>query len=208
MRETSSVDESRGVSGIVLAGGSSSRLGRNKALIAVQGQPLIRRVTDRLCPVVDEVLLVTNTPGLYAFLDLPMVGDIYPGVGALGGLHAGLAAMHSPYGLVVGCDMPFLNADLLDYLISLRDGYEVVIPRVGSFYEPLHAVYSARCLPLIERQIRAGQRRVLGACMGARVRYVDRAEIARYDAQQLSFFNINSPQDLERTEQLLKRDSP
>ena len=127
-----------------------------------------------------------------------MTGDVYQRVGTLAGLHAGLKAIHSAYGLVVGCDMPFLNPALLRYLVSRRMGYDVVIPRIGEYYEPLHAVYARRCLPTIERSILSGQRRVRAAYAQARVRTVEQEEIAIYDPGHLSFFNVNTPDDLER----------
>jgi molybdopterin-guanine dinucleotide biosynthesis protein A len=190
------------VTGIVLAGGTSSRLGQNKAFIQIDGQLLIERVVERLRLVVSNIVLVTNTPSQFAFLDVPMAGDVFQGVGALGGLHAGLSAICTGYGLAVGCDMPFLNVDLLRYMISLRKGYDLVIPQIGSYYEPLHAVYARRCLHEIEQKIRSGERRVSNIADHLRVRYVDDREIAAYDPQNLSFFNVNSPQDLERLREI------
>jgi molybdopterin-guanine dinucleotide biosynthesis protein A len=191
------------VTGIILAGGKSSRLGRDKALVDSAGKPLIQRVADRLRAVVDDVIVVTDRPAHFRFLGLQMTSDKYHNVGTLAGLHAGLAAMRSAYGLVVGCDMPLLNADLLRHIVSLRDGYDVVMPQLGEYYEPLHALYSVRCLPCIERAIEAGQRRMLSACAGMRVRYVRDDEIATYDPHHLSFFNVNDDQDLARMDALL-----
>jgi molybdopterin-guanine dinucleotide biosynthesis protein A len=193
------------VGGIILAGGSSSRLGQNKALLQVEGLSLIERVRDRLRLVVSAIVLVTNTPSELAYLGLPMTTDIYPGVGVLGGLHAGLSAIGTDYGLVVGCDMPLLNPGLLRYMISQREGYDVVMPRVGKYHEPLHAIYSRHCLPAIEKSIVAGRRRIMHACAEMRIRYVDSDEIAAYDPEHTSFFNVNTPDDLARLTALLRR---
>jgi molybdopterin-guanine dinucleotide biosynthesis protein A len=195
--------ESPAVSGIVLAGGSSMRLGREKALIDAGGETLIERVVRHLSLVVERIVLVTNDPERYAFLALPMVGDVYPGVGTLGGLHAGLAAIEAPYGLVVGCDMPFLNPALLRHMISLRTGCDVVMPRVGRYREPLHALYARALAGQLARAIEAGQRRVTLALGDAHVCYVDRQEIVRYDPHMTSFFNVNEPQDVARMHALL-----
>jgi molybdopterin-guanine dinucleotide biosynthesis protein A len=201
--------------GIVLAGGSSSRLGQNKALVRVAGRSLIERVIDVLNPLVSDVVLVTQSerppPGGYqplntellAHLNLPIVADVYPGVGTLGGLHAGLNAIGSEYGLVVGCDMPFLNADLLRYMITQAQGYDVVMPRVGKYYEPLHALYARRCLPAIERSILAGQHRIRQSLADLGIRYIEEPEIDRYDPEHLSFFNVNTPEELQRARSLL-----
>ena len=198
------IADRRRVGGIILAGGSSSRLGQDKALIKAAGMTLIERVVQRLQLVVDEIVLVTDDPLRVSFLGLPMVEDTFAGVGTLGGLHAGLAALEAEYGVAVGCDMPFLNPDLLRYLISLRHGYDVVMPMLGKYYEPLHAVYGKRCLPAIEETIEAGQGRIMHACSCAHVRYVQDTQMVPYDPGLLSFFNVNEPQDLERMHALLK----
>jgi molybdopterin-guanine dinucleotide biosynthesis protein A len=194
--------------GIILAGGSSARLGQNKALVRVAGRSLIERVIDVLYSLVSDVVLVTRgcslaETELLAYLGLPIVADAYSGVGTLGGLHAGLSAIDSEYGLVVGCDMPLINADLLRYMISQSRGYDVVMPRVGKYHEPLHALYARRCVPALERSILAGQRRILHALAELRIRYIEEAELDRYDPDRLSFFNVNTPEDLERARSLL-----
>ncbi len=191
------------VAGILLAGGASERLGQDKALLEVDGISLIERVTHRLATVVDEIVVVTDRPQQFAFLGLAMTRDHYRGVGVLGGLHAGLSTIRSDYGILVGCDMPFLNPHLLRYLASLRHDYDVVMPRLGDYTEPLHAVYSRRCLPGIQHTIEAGQRRIMRALDGVRVRYVEQAEMEPYDPDMLSFFNVNGPQDLEQMRALL-----
>ena len=195
-----------GVSGIILAGGASSRFGFNKALLKIGDLPLVERVAKRLHSVVDDLVLVTNLPEQFGFLGLTTVGDIHRGIGTLGGLHAGLNAIRTRYGIVVGCDMPFLNPDLLRYMVSVRDQADVIMPRIGRYYEPLHAVYARQCLPIIEQSIKAGERRVLRACDGLHIKYVDEEEIARYDPHHLSFFNVNTPDDLRKMNEMLQGD--
>jgi molybdopterin-guanine dinucleotide biosynthesis protein A len=192
------------VSGVVLAGGCSARLGRNKALIEIAGRLMIERVVEQLRAVVGQIVLVTNSAKQFAFLGLPMVRDIYQGIGALGGLHAGLSAIRTEYGLVVGCDMPFLNSDLLRFMISRQTGYDVVMPRIDQHYEPLHAIYAQRCLPGIEQAISSGQRRIPRACVGMRIRWIEAAQVALYDPHYLSFFNVNTRSDLKRMKRVLR----
>lgn len=192
----------KNVSGIILAGGKSSRLGQNKALIEFEGEPVIQRVVYALQPLVDEIVLATNTPECFAFLGLRMVADVYVDSGALGGLHAGLSAIQSEYGLTVGCDMPFLNIDLLQYMLLHTMDYDIVMPRIDDFYEPLHAIYARRCLPAIEHSIQSGQRRLLSFASQMNVWYIGGDEIDRFDPQHLSFFNINSPDDVKRMHQI------
>ncbi len=192
------------VSGIILAGGKSSRLGQNKALIDLAGKPVIQHVVDTLRQLVDEIVLATNTPDIFAFLGVRMVADRYVGAGPLGGLHAGLSAIDGEYGLVVGCDMPFLNAALLKHMLLQRTGYDIVMPRIGNYYEPLHALYGRHCLSAIEHSLQNGQRRLLGFADQLKVRYVEQDEILRFDPQQLSFFNLNSPDDLTRMREIVQ----
>jgi molybdopterin-guanine dinucleotide biosynthesis protein A len=201
----SQADSTTGVSGIILAGGASSRFGFNKALLKIGDLSLVERVVERLRSVVTDIVLVTNLPDQFGFLDLTMTGDIYRGIGTLGGLHAGLSAIHTEYGLVVGCDMPFLNTDLLRYMVSVRAQADVVMPRLGHYYEPLHAVYARQCLPTIEQSIEAGQRRVLRACDGLHIKYVDENQVARYDPHHHSFFNVNTPKDLRQLNEMLEQ---
>jgi molybdopterin-guanine dinucleotide biosynthesis protein A len=165
-------------------------------------------VLDVLRLLVSDVVVVTRGRSLpeaelLARLDLPVVADVYPGVGTLGGLHAGLSAIDSEYGLVVGCDMPFLNAPLLRYMISLARDHDIVMPRVGQYFEPLHAIYARRCVPALEHSILTGRRRILHALGDMRIRYIEEPELDRYDPDRLSFFNVNTPEDLERARSLL-----
>jgi molybdopterin-guanine dinucleotide biosynthesis protein A len=198
------MDDTHDVSGVILAGGASSRLGINKALVRISGEALIERVVRSLEPLVGEILIVSGKARPFEGLGLRCVADIYAGAGVLGGLHAGLSRMKGRYALLVGCDMPFLSNALLRYLISLREGYDVVMPRVGHLYEPLHAVYARTCLPTLSKRIAAGERRIRRACRGLRTRYVEAERIAALDPEGLSFFNVNTQDDLLRCRALLR----
>ncbi len=193
---------------IVLAGGKSLRLGREKALEEIDGQSLIERVIERLSPLGNEIIVVTSSSVQFTDLGVKMVLDSYPGKGSLVGLHAGLKEATSFHSLVVGCDMPFLNLALLRHLMALSPGFDVVIPRVGEEVEPLHAVYSKNCLAPIEAQLREGRLRIADFFPAVGVRYVENAEIEKFDPQHLSFFNINSEADLARARALLEKESP
>ena len=195
------------VSCIILAGGRSSRLGVEKAFLEIGGRPIIERVVERMTMLGDEVILVTNNPEQFAYLGLCMVGDVQPGQGALGGLYSGLLAVNNDYSVVVACDMPFLNLNLLRYMILLTPEQDVVIPRLGNELEPLHAIYSRECLEPIERALSRGERRVVAFLPEVRVRYVDWHEIGILDAKYLSFFNVNTREDWERALQLAEEEA-
>ncbi len=190
------------VSGVVLAGGQSRRLGRDKAVEIVGGQPIIRRVLERVAGLTSENIVVAADQARGDALHLPdntrIVPDLYPGMGSLGGIFSGLAAARNDWAVVAACDMPFLNADLLGYLLSLREGADVVAPVVEGRPEPTHALYSRECLPFIGERLSAGELKITGFYGGVRVRYVEEEEIRHFDPELLSFFNVNSPQDLER----------
>ena len=152
------------VSGVIMAGGASRRLGRNKALERIGGKALIERVIDSLVPLTTEVLVVVARPEHAAALLLPSwvraVSDCYPGRGSLGGIFSGLEASAEPWSLVVACDMPFLNRELLRYLIGESSNVDAVVPCLGGQPEPLHALYSKACLAPMQRMLRAGQLKI------------------------------------------------
>jgi len=191
------------VSGVILAGGQSRRMGVNKAFLEFKGQPLIARVIDTVSQVGDEVILVTNAPEEYEHLGHRLVTDIFPGKGSLGGIYTGVKAARNPYTLVVACDMPFLNPSLLRYMILLSPGYDVVVPRLGREVEPLHALYAKACLPAMEAVLQQDNLQVVSFYSQVRVRYVEQQEIEILDPNHFSLFNINSPQDLEQAKKIV-----
>jgi molybdopterin-guanine dinucleotide biosynthesis protein A len=183
------------VTGLILAGGKSSRYGTNKALVKVDGTLLIERVVKVMKTVFEEVVLITNTPEEYAFLELPMVGDLIRGLGPIGGIYTGLAAISSDAGYFVACDMPFLNAGLLRHMVEVREGVDAVVPRVDWMLEPLHALYAKTCIPAIRSLIDSHDFQILRCFQKIRVRYVDEEELRAFDPELWSLFNINKPQD-------------
>jgi molybdopterin-guanine dinucleotide biosynthesis protein A len=185
----------RAYTGIVLAGGASRRMGRNKAFLRVGRRRLIEVVIERLREACTEVLVTTGDVAAYGGLGVAVVADRFPGIGVLGGLHAGLAAARNDLVLAVGCDMPFLNARLLRAFGEWAVGYDAAVLRHGAYVEPLHAAYRRTCLEPIERAIRAGQRRVISFFGEVRVRYVTPEEVRPLDPDLLSFTNLNSPED-------------
>ncbi len=191
-----------GISGIVLAGGQSRRLGRDKAVEPVQGQPLIQRVVERVRQVSRETVIVVADQDRGDALPLDKEArialDIYPGKGSLGGIFSGLSAAQEEWGVVVACDMPFLNLDLLRYLVSLREDVDAVVPVLEGRPEPTHSLYSKACLPHIEARLKANDLKISGFFDEVRVKYVPEEDVARFDPDYLSFFNINSPEDLDK----------
>jgi molybdopterin-guanine dinucleotide biosynthesis protein A len=196
----------RPISCIVLAGGEGKRLGTDKAFLRVGGRVLIEVIVEKMARIGDEVIIVTNSPQRYDHLEARLVGDIAPGKGALVGIYSGLRAARSEYGLVVACDMPFLDLRLLRYMILLSPGQDVVIPRIGELTEPLHAIYSKECLQPMERLLSAGRLKIIDFFPEVRVRYIEEQEIKLFDPQCLSFLNINTPADLEKAKSLARKE--
>lgn len=208
------------VSCVVLAGGKSLRLGVDKSLLKIDGEWLLQGILRQLAALSDDLVVAANErEKLVALLQVPIdkdarahygtaaptvriVPDIHPGLGPLGGIYSGLRSMRYERGLFVGCDMPFLNLALLRYMIQLGRDFDLVIPRMDDETEPLHAVYSKACLPLVAQLLEEGQLRVVHLFPRVRMRYVEQEEIELFDPQHLSFFNINTPADLQRAREL------
>jgi molybdopterin-guanine dinucleotide biosynthesis protein A len=190
-----------GVTSIVLAGGKNLRLGRSKALETIGGKSLIECVIERLRLLSNQILIVTSQEQS----DLPVAGkakillDLYPDKGPLGGIYTGLLASQSLHNVVVACDMPFLNIELLRYMIELAGDFDAVVPRMREgMVEPLHAVYSKNCLSNMKTRLELNQLGVNSFLNTVHVRYVEKAECLKLDPQLLSFFNINYQSDLDR----------
>jgi molybdopterin-guanine dinucleotide biosynthesis protein A len=184
-----------GVTAVILAGGRSSRMGSNKALLPYRGGLFIESIHRRLAALFPEVLLVTNTPEQYDFLPCRKAGDIYPDMGALAGLHSGLHHSATPHIFAVACDMPYLDDRLIRYLVSQRHKGDLVIPEGEGGLEPLHAVYARRCLPHMEASLLASRRRIVSFFDRVDIVSVPGSVTAAFDPDLRSFSNINTPDD-------------
>jgi molybdopterin-guanine dinucleotide biosynthesis protein A len=187
----------------VQAGGRSSRMGTDKALVRLQGVPLIEHLLRRVAGLADETLITTNRPQEFAYLGLHTVADAEPGAGALHGLRTALRAARGETVLVLACDLPFVSRPLLEYMLGLAGEADLIVPRRGGEYEPLQAVYARRSLPAVEAALARGERRMISFFPALQVRSVEQAEIDRLDPGGLSFFNVNTPEDLQEAERIL-----
>src|SRR5450759_2906316 len=151
-----------GVTGFILAGGSSIRMGRNKALLEVDGTPIITRTYRTLAGLFHEVIIVTNSPHDYDFLPCRKVPDIYPDCGSIAGLHSALAHSSTAHSFVTACDMPFLDPAIIRHICDIqKGGYTAVIPFSEGGQEPLHAIYSSESKDVFEDAIQKGERKIL-----------------------------------------------
>ena len=185
------------VSCVILAGGKSSRYGKNKAFEKVNDIPLIEKVITAMGAVFQELIIITNTPHEYSHLRLPLYKDLIEGLGPLGGVFTGLSAISKDAGLFVACDMPSLNGKLLRHMAGYKDDFDVVVPRISGQVEALHALYRKTCLGAVRRLIDSRQYQVFRFFPEVSVRYVDEDEIRRFDPELRSFLNVNTPQELQ-----------
>jgi FdhD protein len=188
----------KGVSGVILAGGKSSRMGSNKALLPYRGGRFIEAIHRQLSEIFEEVLLVTNNPEQYDFLPCRKVADLFPGAGALAGIHSGLYHSSSPAIFAVACDMPYLNNDLVRHIAGQAETGNVIIPEGPEGLEPLHAVYGKGCLDAIETCLIMGEKRIVSFFSRANVIRVAADQVACFDESFASFSNINTPEEYFR----------
>jgi len=184
------------ITGVILAGGKSSRFGRNKALVEFQGIRLIERVVRTLRPIFRHLILITNTPHEYGYIGLPAYEDLVKGIGPLGGIYTGLKVISNETGFFVACDMPFLNSELINHTIKIREGFDAVIPRINWKVEALHALYSRKCLSAIKEMIDSKEYQIIKFFNKINVRYIEEEEIRLIDPKLRSFYNINRPDEL------------
>ena len=187
-----------GVTAVILAGGNSTRMKSNKALLPYSGELFIERIHRQLAALFPEVIVVTNTPEHYQFLPCRTVTDFFSGMGSLAGIHAGLVHSRSPYIFAVACDMPYLNEPLIRRLVGNIHGQDVVLPESDGGLEPLHAVYGKGCLPAMEDSLSRGKSRIVECLDWEKVTVVSKEEVAAVDPEYSSFRNINTPEEYFR----------
>ncbi len=190
----------------IIAGGQSSRMGRDKAFLKLGGMALIERVIAASADLgQSETILITNKPHDYRHLGLQMHPDIVPGRGSLGGIYTALARAANPVALVLACDMPFVNPKLLRFMIAQMDeATDIVVPRVDGYPQGMHAIYRKTCLAPIRAQLEANRLKIIRFYDQMRVAYLDEADWKPYDADGIAFTNLNTPAELARARELIK----
>jgi molybdopterin-guanine dinucleotide biosynthesis protein A len=189
---------------IILAGGASRRMGQDKALIQIEGIRLLDYVYGKCQELFKEIIIVTNQPQQFIDYQTPVVGDEIPGAGSLGGLYTGLKRASNDYSFCVACDMPFLKPELIAYLIEKRLHNDVVIPKTRAGFEPLHAIYSKRCIEPIKMLLERGEFQILKLLPEVQVHYCGEEEIKKIDPTLISFTNVNTKKDLFKIQKILK----
>ena len=185
-------------SGVILSGGLNTRFsGQDKALVTVGGRPMIEHLLAVFRSLFDDMVLVTNDPFNYLTWDLHLVTDIVSCRSSLTGIHTGLFHAAHPHAFIAACDAPFLATEVVRLLLgALEPSVDVVIPRTTAGLEPLCAIYSRRCLAVIEKQLARRQFKIESFFPSVRVKIVEEAALRSADPELKSFSNINSPEDL------------
>ena len=184
------------ITGIILAGGKSSRMGQDKAFILFSGRPLIEVVIENLSSLFKNLLIISNNQSLYAKYEIEVQPDILEGKGPLGGIHAGLHFSKTKYAFVTACDMPYLNPELVRFLSNETGDYDVIIPEFRQRLEPLCAIYSSNCIEPIEKHLSSGNLKITDFISQVNTCVINEKDVRSFDPEGLSFVNINTPEDI------------
>jgi molybdopterin-guanine dinucleotide biosynthesis protein A len=191
---------------VIQAGGQSRRMGQNKALMPFHGQPLVQRIYERMKAIADEIILTTNQPDEYAFLQIAMAPDVMPGKGALGGLMTAFQRAAQPLVAVVACDLPFVNPGLIVFekdLLLKNDMANAVIPLSAGGLEPMHAVYRrAVCLDSVRNALERGEMRVTSWLDSVPKQVLTETDLKPFDPYGITFINLNTPEEFQKAESL------
>jgi molybdopterin-guanine dinucleotide biosynthesis protein A len=180
-------------SAIILSGGMNRRMNYiNKAFLRINGESLIETIIKKVS-MFKEILIVTNTPSDYSHLGVKVVTDIIPNCGPLSGIHSGLTHSQYQYSFVLPCDMPFITSDALKYMSGLAQGYDIVVPKINHYFQPLCGVYSKSCIDPIEECLREKIYKLIDLYPFVHVRQVEKQEMEVYGEIEVMFRNINKP---------------
>lgn len=187
------------MTGIILSGGKSTRMGgENKAFLSINGEFVIDRVLKIFKDFFDEIIIVTNSPLEYLDYDIQIVTDIIKGKASLGGVYTGLFYASSEHCFVSACDMPFLDKRFIEYMISRIEGHNIIVPHASDGLQPLHAIYSKKCIPLMKRLIDRDELKIRILYKKMNTLTLPADTIKSFDPDERMFFNINSQEDLKR----------
>lgn len=181
-------------------------MGTNKSFVKLGSLPLIEIVVQKVTDFFHkQPVLITNQFTEYRYLGCDMVGDRVTGKGPLGGIQAGLLASATPYIFVFACDMPFIDKRLVHYMLNRLGREDILIPRLGTRVEPLHAIYSKQCLPAITEHLKNDRRSVKSFFDKVHVVYIDQPELSRLQVAEYCFLNINTGEELDRAKAYLDK---
>ena len=200
----------RPVTGVILAGGESSRFDYvNKAFFEIGGESIVERVYKVMRTVFDDIILVANDPIDYLTWDVLIATDIFSCRSSMTGVHTGLFMAETPYIFVCGCDTPFLKKELIEIVLAgLEKTVDIVVPqKANGWFEPLCAVYSRACLQPLEKNLKEKMFDIKRIYREMRIKPIDETVLRRVDPELVSFFNVNTPADLDRAREMISNRS-
>ncbi len=183
----------------ILAGGQSRRMGRDKAFLPLGDKVVVQHVIDAASILNSPLILIANDVERYAVFGLPVYPDLVPGAGALGGIYTALMVSTTPSVLCLACDMPFVHADLLRFLINYPvDGADALVPQVGGRLQPLHAVYSRGVIPVLRQQLAQKSLAIHDFLTLVQTRIISEDRLSAVGFSREAFVNLNTPEDWRR----------
>ena len=184
---------------IILAGGKNTRMdGQDKALVKIDGIPIIKRQIKILAGIFKTVLVVTDNTRRYRLKGVKIIRDIIPEKGPLGGIYSGLLASDSFYNFVIACDMPFINERLVKYMIKNIKNFDIFLPKIGNKFHPLCGIYSKNCIPLIRQGLTQDRLKVSGIFSKSKVKFISKKKLQSFDKNLFCLENINTPEDIKK----------
>lgn len=191
--------------GVILAGGRSSRMKFNKAFAEIGGRPVIKILIDKFAQLFDETMIISNEPEVYSALGPRVFTDIYPRMGPVSGIHSGLYHARFDRVFVLGCDVPFINMQLVEYMLNALDDYDSVVPEIDSYLQPLAAVYSRKCLPVLTACLETNRVKLIRIFEELNALVLNRDVLERFGVVEEIFLNVNDIQALELATQIAGR---
>lgn len=199
------------MTGIILAGGKSRRMGENKAFIDAGGVPLFERVYGVFKELFRDIIIVTNDERPFERYGAHLQQDILQDKGPLGGLYTGIVHSATFHAFCTACDMPLLNPGVIKYMLKERDAYDVIVPKTLDGLHPLHAIYSKKCLTPMRRLLDRGDLRIVNFFHQVKVKYIGETEIRKFDPHMRSLINVNTEEEMEEIREILtggKQENP
>lgn len=190
------------MTGIILAGGKNTRIGVNKAFLKIHDTIIIEEIITKLSKSFSKTIVITNAHKFYRYLGVELVKDIIPDKGSLGGIYTALVTSKSHHNFVIACDMPFVSHELIEYMIANAEGYDVIIPKLNNCFEPLHAIYSKNCIRPIKEQLDCNNLKILDFFDKVKVKYISEEKINQFDSRGITFFNINTKENIFEAERI------
>ncbi|MGI5921405.1 MAG: molybdenum cofactor guanylyltransferase [Syntrophomonadaceae bacterium] len=191
--------------GVIMAGGRSSRMRFNKAFAEINGQPVICFIINKFINTFSETIIISNDPEQYAVFNLPTYSDVYPRLGPVSGIHAALHYARMDKVFVLGCDMPFMSMGLARYMIEQLEDHEAAVPEIEGYLQPISAAYSKKCLSVLTNCLNNNLLKLVLVFNELNTRKIKESELRHFGDIREMFLNVNDPETLYQARILARR---